>query len=156
MNPVTATEDRPDTIPIPLTWGLSAEEVRMEMEMSGEMYLKIKIRSLAAEARIIRHHERVLRDRNRRRWSPRRDELRVQLNRHRVADVRHEQRATLLAYGFIRDRALNRIEALPAKVPGFIWERVYTMLRKYHIRDDRLVRQRVARWRDEAREAAAS
>lgn len=75
------------------------------------LYLKVKIRSLAAEARIIRQEELRLRDRGRSRPLPAhllgvREGLRL----HRVNDVRTEARAALLAYGFLRGRPLEAIE----------------------------------------------
>lgn len=88
------------------------------------MFLKIKIKSLAEEARIIRFHEKRVRD----------DELRGQLHYHRVADVRDEQHATLLAYGFIRGRARVQVDGVQAKpISEAMGKRVIDMVKKYGV-----------------------
>jgi hypothetical protein len=69
------------------------------------VYLRVKIRSLAEEARIIRSEERRLR----RPILPTND-LFFGLRRHRVYDVRRETRASLLAYGLLRGRTYNQLE----------------------------------------------
>ena len=61
--------------------------------------LKVKIKALAAEARIIRREERRSSG-----W------LRDQLASHRMVTVRNEARASLLAYGFIRGKTLAQME----------------------------------------------
>lgn len=82
--------------------------------------LRVKLKSLAEEARIIRREEQrthtVLRD---------------ELHRHRVLVVRSEARATHLAYGFIRGRTLEQMEASsdPAAPPN--WDKVRSMLKRY-------------------------
>lgn len=60
------------------------------------IYLKVKIKSLAEESRIIRQQERV--------WK-RHDDIRNGLREHRTTDVRRESRYSLLAYAFIRGKA---------------------------------------------------
>ena len=55
-------------------------------------YLKVKIKSLAAESRIIRHEEKKAYD----------NDNREGLYLHRVKDVRRESRASQLAYAFLR------------------------------------------------------
>lgn len=62
--------------------------------------LKIKLKSLAAEARIIRREEQRTNG-----------DLREEMHIHRVRDLRHESRATHLAYGFIRGVPYRVIEA---------------------------------------------
>lgn len=67
-------------------------------------YLKVKIKSLAAEARIIRHEETRF---------PRgfRDHPTFQgLHSHRTWDVRREARSALLAYAYLRGRLYSTIE----------------------------------------------
>lgn len=59
----------------------------------------MKIKSLAAEARIIRQEEK------------KRGPLWGSLYLHRVLEVRPEQRAALLAYAFIRGRSYEQAEA---------------------------------------------
>lgn len=72
-------------------------------------YLKIKIKSLAAEARIIRQEER--------KW-PGPSDVRHGLHNHRVVDVRMETRSALLAYGFIRGKEYRKIETFCYSVPN--------------------------------------
>lgn len=87
-------------------------------------FLKVKIKSLAAESRIIRQEE--LRSRG---------DLRNSLRLHRVNDVRHECRATLIAYNFLRGITYQRMEPnallLPKVREEFLWKRVKTMVEKY-------------------------
>ena len=83
-------------------------------------YLKIKIVSLAAEARLIRAEER--------RW-PGPSQHRIGLRSHRLAIVRVEARAALLAYGFIRGRRYRQLEATAIAAPN--WKRVYELVTKY-------------------------
>lgn len=65
------------------------------------VYLKVKVKSLEAEAKIIRLEERKHR---------KDDAIRNGLTQHRKTVVRIEQRATLLAYGFLRGKAYREIE----------------------------------------------
>lgn len=76
-------------------------------------FLKIKIKSLAAEAGIIRAEER--------KW-PRAGMTgtRFALAQHRRFDVRREARSALLAYGFLRGRSYERIEAKCWDAPDLI------------------------------------
>ena len=87
-------------------------------------YLKIKIKSLAEEARIIRHEERkTLTSRNRlSAWAtvnkqqdiPTRiaefDSLYSGLRAHRVNEVRGEARAAHVAYAFLRGKTFASVE----------------------------------------------
>jgi len=81
-------------------------------------FLKVKIKSLTAEARIIRLEE-----------GRSRGELRQALRTHRQWDVRREQRATQLAYGYLRGRARRQIEPGARTEPD--WDRVTAMVKKY-------------------------
>jgi hypothetical protein len=85
------------------------------------IFLKVKIMSLAAEARIIRHEERrawdnhAARKRLRSSNAPCRHKvgdriLYLELKAHRRGVVRDEARASLLAYGFLRGRAYRQLE----------------------------------------------
>ncbi len=70
----------------------------------GYFYIKVKILSLAAEAKIIRKQEQIARqhrDRTRR----------LGLRKHRTGIVRHEARHALLAYAFLRDTPYKTVEA---------------------------------------------
>jgi len=98
------------------------EPVRAEKETApkripdGRVFLKVKLKSLAAEARIIRQQE--LR-------SP---GLRDRLREHRIFPVRREARNTLVAYGYLRGRDYLCIEN--AKSPPD-WAAVTAMVKKY-------------------------
>lgn len=80
--------------------------------------LKVKLKSLAAEAKIIRFEEKkthgVLRD---------------ELHLHRVWQVRSEARHTHIAYGLIKGLKLEQIE--PKSFVPFDWARVNAMIKKY-------------------------
>lgn len=80
--------------------------------------LKIKLKSLAAESRIIRREE-----------SRTRGALREELYLHRIGIVRQEARSTLIAYGLIRGRSLEQMEAKSHTPPD--WDRINQMLKKY-------------------------
>jgi hypothetical protein len=91
----------------------------------SRIFLKIKIISLAAEARIIRAEERKWpRERDfpleqrqepgsKKRWV-----TRVELASHRRVVVRGEARSALLAYGYLRGRAYRQIEATSHEPPN--------------------------------------
>ncbi len=83
--------------------------------------LRVKIKSLAAEARIIRKEERRAGG----------GYIQQELWLHRTRDVRGEARATLLAYGFIRGRTLQQMERNTSELYPHTKERVRVMLRKY-------------------------
>jgi hypothetical protein len=87
-------------------------------------YLKIKIVSLAAEARLIRREERRYRGPK---WGP--SPVRLGLHRHRIHEVRPEARHALLAYGFLRGRSYRQIESRAGCVPN--WDRVQDLILKY-------------------------
>ncbi len=78
--------------------------------------LKIKLKSLAEEARIIRREERR---------SPWRDEL----HHHRIHIVRRAARETHIAYGLIRGRRLDQIEREGSR--PYDQKAVDAMLKKY-------------------------
>lgn len=82
--------------------------------------LRVKAKSLAEEARIIRREE-----------SRSNGQLQIELRWHRISTVRSEARMTYLAYGLIRGTALERIER-PALPRGEqLWKRVRAMVEKY-------------------------
>jgi len=80
--------------------------------------LKIKVKSLAAEAKIIRFEERKTHG-----------ALRTELHLHRIWQVRSEARYTHLAYGLVRGLKLEQIE--PKSSKPFDWARVNAMIKKY-------------------------
>ena len=85
-----------------------------------KIYLKIKIMSLAAEARIIRKEECK---------RPGPSDARQGLYRHRVIDVRRECRIANLAYGFLAGRSYRALEAKCYEQPN--WQRVAELIRKF-------------------------
>ncbi len=88
-------------------------------------YLKVKIKSLAAESGIIRLEER------RSLVGKRRDDvLYASLRQHRVIDVRQEQRSSLLAYAFLRGRDYRQCEC-PAADNKPDLDRVMSLVKKF-------------------------
>lgn len=81
-------------------------------------FLKVKVKSLAAEAAIIRLEE-----------SRARGALRDSLRAHRQKDVRVEQRASQLAYGYLR--AVPRVAIEPGAKSEPDWERMQRMVVKF-------------------------
>lgn len=133
--------------------------------------LKVKIKSLAEEARIIRLEE--LRAKGRRKSSERRKDmgkgyvqanpdyavihgrdlpLLTELHQHRVCDVRQEQRASLLAYAFLRGKTLAACEPKSARSPD--WGRVLKLVEKFgdvtSVETKAQVANRLAQWREAA------
>lgn len=104
------------------------------------IHLKIKLKSLAEEARIIKKQERKMKGPN---WGPSYE--RSLLQRHRLDVVRPETRCTLLAYGYLRGLSLDHVESSSRTEPD--WERVYTMIKKYGSYDLRHNRSRFDTWR---------
>lgn len=80
--------------------------------------LKVKVKSLAAEARIIRHAETKTKGR-----------LREELHLHRVNELRRAARNTHVAYALIRGRTLQQVEPNPGYAPD--WSEVERMVKKY-------------------------
>ena len=80
--------------------------------------LKIKLKSLTAEARIIREEERKTSG-----------QKRNDLHTHRIHHVRPEARATHLAYGLLRGLTRDRVEQTFKSIPD--WKRVRSMVKKY-------------------------
>jgi hypothetical protein len=85
-------------------------------------FLKVKVKSLAVEAAIIRLEE-----------TRSRGELRSSLRFHRQHDVRREQRCAQLAYGYLRGVPMARIEPGAKTTPD--WDRVRTLIKKFGPRD---------------------
>jgi hypothetical protein len=91
-------------------------------------FLKVKIKSLAAEQGIIRlEKRRALKAKN----YPLVDEL----NNHRVRAVRPEARAALMAYGLLRGRLPEAIEPGAKSEPD--QARVTALIKKYGTIEDR-------------------
>jgi hypothetical protein len=87
--------------------------------MDKRTYLKVKLKSLAAESKIIRREEK----------KARRHSIREGLYNHRISIVRNVARHTHLAYGFIRGRSYSQIEGRAKDAPA--WGKVKTMVEKY-------------------------
>ena len=86
--------------------------------MNELSFLRVKLKSLAEEAKIIKHEEK--RNKN----------AREELYLHRIHVVRTEARATLLAYGFLKKRKYKQLEN-NSKLPNNILIRVVSILNKY-------------------------
>ena len=78
--------------------------------------LKIKVKSLTAEARIIRSQELKLKGKN---WG----HLASPLQGHRRGSLRAEARDTHIAYGYLKGRTYRQMEDNPKTEPN--WENVY-------------------------------
>lgn len=101
-------------------------------------FLKVKLKTLMAESRIIHLEEGRVRD----------PELRAELHAHRVQVVRAETRATHIAYALIRRKRYCQVER-PGSAP-FDMKKVLGMLRKYgdhHLYD--ATDQTVAAWMEQ-------
>lgn len=91
------------------------------------IYLKVKIKSLAAESQIIRKEEK-------RSWM---EAQRNGLHTHRVIDVRQETRAALLAYAYLRGRPITSCEVKPkggfyrALALNPVFKRAQQIVKKY-------------------------
>lgn len=125
------------------------------------VYLKIKIKSLAAEARIIRREERrqlgSARYLKRRDWSRQVNErseeqltaysCHQRLHQHRVVGVRQEARAAQIAYGFLRGRRLSQIES-PRMRDAPWWGRILRLVLRYHDSDrsNKRIREELRDW----------
>lgn len=109
------------------------------------IFLKVKIKSLAAEARFIRREERrqgrsyrflKKRDAEDRTNDPSIGQLsswafRHRLHHLRVVDVRQEARSAQLAYGFLRGRPLDKMESEKTnEAPQ--WDSVFRLVDKYY------------------------
>tara|TARA_R110000803_G_scaffold210841_1_gene284300 strand:+ start:19400 stop:19765 length:366 start_codon:yes stop_codon:yes gene_type:complete len=113
--------------------------------------LKIKIKSLAAEAQMIRKEERKVlgygRHINRATGLIGNGSFHGEyhdLHAHRTWDVRREARSSLLAYGFLRERPFRTMEQEGSKAPD--WDRIESLATKYGNMDKRLAKQRLAAW----------
>lgn len=85
------------------------------------LMLKIKLKSLAEEARIIRKDERKVNG-----WK------RDSLHRHRVVNVRREARDSYIAYGFLRGHKYRTIEpSTRANRPGPNWRNVQAICSRF-------------------------
>jgi hypothetical protein len=115
------------------------------------VYLKVKVASLAAEARIIRRLERQHRDRARQLAALQKPnskmlDLRAGLYHHRVNVVRPEARASHLALGYLRGRSYAEMEGRAKTAPR--WARIIELIRVHgDIRDTETITNAVVEWR---------
>ena len=82
--------------------------------------LRVKAKSLADEARIIRREERRAMG-----------QLREELHLHRVNQLREAARATFLAYGIVKGRSVDVIEVPGSERPNGLWKSVKAMVERY-------------------------
>lgn len=106
----------------------------IEEETMNIRFLKIKLKSLAAEAKIIRLEE--LRTRG---------DLRESLYLHRIMKVRRECRDTHLAYGFLRGRDYLSLEKSCVEPPD--WKNVARMVSKYGSVTEAVAVKAIDEWR---------
>ena len=85
-------------------------------------FLKVKVKSLAAESKIIRLEEIKAKQRQR-------PELRSELYLHRILAVRPEARASHLAYGFLRGVSYRAIEKEGSRKPN--WDKVKKIVERF-------------------------
>ena len=85
----------------------------------GLVQLKVKIKSLAAEARIIRREERRYANR----------EERPSLVEHRRGVVRSEARCSLLAYAYLRHMPYRCVEASTKRKPD--WGKIDGLIKRF-------------------------
>ncbi len=79
--------------------------------VKGKLSLKVKIKSLASEAKIIRAEEEKIVAGNSLYWTRARSCLRE----HRINEVRKEARAALIAYAMIRGKPYHSVEQPKSK-----------------------------------------
>lgn len=117
--------------------------VRLE-ERKMQLHLKVKVASLAAEARIIRKLELRLKRKGVRGDHP----SRMSLSSHRRFVVRRECRLSHLAYGFLRGRPYKAMEAKTHDpLTKADWDRVAKMVEKYGSGDPRASMQKFEEWK---------
>ncbi len=81
------------------------------------LFLKVKIKSLVAESRIIRQEER------------KNPHARIELAEHRRGIVRQVSRTNNLAYGFIRGRSYRQMERSCYTAPN--WKEVWKTIERF-------------------------
>lgn len=125
-----------------------------KMQNTRKTHLKVKIKSLAAEAVIIKREEAKWKQfaytdpqtnfaaKHPMFWS---------LRQHRLQDVRKECRHATIAYGYLRGRAYKQIEAKCHEAP--IWSRVADIVINFSgykyatLEDKKKIRENVEAWR---------
>jgi hypothetical protein len=116
------------------------------MELAMKTYLKIKIKSLAAEAQIIKIEERRWKTVGKRNVGDVPHPLFFNLRSHRLHAVRKECRSSNLAYGFLRGRDYKRIENKCYESPD--WKTVEAIVKRFADKlDQRDLMQRFSEWK---------
>jgi hypothetical protein len=88
--------------------------------INKKLALKVKVKHLAEESRIIRKEEQ-------KNYGDTREWLYI----HRIIGVRPECRATHIAYAFAKGTELKRVERYPEEIPATVWARVTKMVSLY-------------------------
>ena len=88
--------------------------------INKKLALKVKVKHLAEESRIIRVEERK-----------NYGDTREWLYLHRIGIVRPVARATNIAYAFAKGTSLDKVERYPDRIPTEIWKMVAAMVKKY-------------------------
>lgn len=110
----------------------SQEDTTVERKYDKRRLLKIKLKSLMEEVKIIRHEEDKLKPAIRK-GSEGAAKMVNEMAHHRRWDLRRESRATLLAYGFIRGRSYDQIEPNAGyEPPGYVKQRVVRVAKMVH------------------------
>lgn len=120
-------------------------------------HLKIKIKTLAAEAAIIRHEERaaLLRGQEHAKLSHGENDEYHELYGHRKEIVRPVARHNLLAYGFLRGVPYARMEAANTRVDPD-WSRVKKLVWRFDDPQKGLTAPGWEKWKAAAEEHLAS
>ena len=109
------------------------------MEATTRAKFKVKIRSLAEESRIIKSISR----KHKGKWQYVQGVLRF----HNFSVVRAEQRATLLAYGFLREIPYKVLENKTNKeIPIDMIVRICQSLARYKIGNSATAKENVTNW----------
>ncbi|RLA42423.1 MAG: hypothetical protein DRR06_14485 [Gammaproteobacteria bacterium] len=100
----------------------------------SQLYLKVRIKHLAEEAKIIRFERNRLKARQRKLGNDdRRAALMEGLDNHHKTVVRQSARASHLAYAFMRGKSYLSTECSARNpVPDLILQRALKTLKKYH------------------------
>lgn len=112
--------------------------------MSSTTFLKIKLKHLAEEVRIIKREEAKFKGP---RWGQ--SWARVSLMVHRLYTVRPEIRDAHLAYGYLKGKSLAQIESFSRTDPN--WDNVLRMVKKY---GSRAKVEQFDQWRNPVAKAA--
>lgn len=88
--------------------------------INKKLALKVKVKHLAEESKIIRKEEQKTYG-DTREW----------LYLHRIGIVRPVARATHIAYAFTKGVPLSKVEKYPESIPTNVWKAVASMVTKY-------------------------